>query len=620
MTEQLLQRMAAQLRHRGPDDEGTARPAPGVGLGHTRLSIIDLSAAGHQPMANAAKTAWIVYNGEIYNYRTLRDELQRAGAVFVSQSDTEVILHAYERWGLDCLEHLDGMFAFGLWDARQQQLFCARDRTGKKPLFYYEGPSVWAFASEIKALLVHPGIPDEINLEALPAYLAHGYVPSPDTFYRGIRQLPPGCRLVLSRQRRTAEVTPYWEVHRRVRRTEPSAAEARTEVRRLVTEAVRKRLIADVPLGAFLSGGLDSTIVVGVMSQLMDQPVRTFSIGFSGDARFDETRYARIAARRFGTRHTEFIVEPQAFELLDTLVYHHDQPFGDSSAIPAFLLSRLTRQQVTVALNGDGGDELFAGYLRFAVCVRAERWPLWMRRRMHHLAQRLAGWSGRHHALASAARLCEAARLPPAERLFRLTAYFPQPEEVLHPELAGLVRDDRLMGNFREIFQASPNGTLLSKLLYVNLREYLAGDLHVKMDRCSMAHGLETRSPLLDTALIEYALGLPDAMKLRGWRTKVILRDAFADLLPPEIQHRGKWGFGVPLGAWFRTSLRARLQELLLDPQAQWLAYLRREAVQQLVDEHLLGARDHSQRLWSLLTLETWLRLRKAGALLVSHA
>jgi len=613
VTEAVIAGMASTLRHRGPDDAGVALPEPGVGLGHTRLSVIDTSPRGHQPMANAAKTCWIIYNGELYNYRSLREELQGFGAVFVSQSDTEVILQAYERWGPDCVERLDGMFALGIWDGARQQLFCARDRTGKKPFFYYESPSMWAFASEIKALLAHPTVPDDVDERAVPLYLAHGYVPSPGTWYRRIRQLPPGCWLRLDRRHHTTQIQTYWTVHRRVRPVTVLWPEARAQVRHLVTEAVRKRLIADVPLGAFLSGGIDSTIVVGVMSQLMEQPVRTFSIGFTGDARFDETRYARIAARRFRTNHTEFVVEPQAVELLERLVYHHDQPFGDSSAIPTFLLCGLTRQRVTVALNGDGGDELFAGYRRFAVCVQTEAWPLWVRRWLGVAGRRLPGWAQRLPAIEEARRFCEAAPFPAAERLFHLTAYFPTPQAVLRPEWAHVAEEAPVTANVTAAFEAAPNGSLLSKLLALNVTEYLANDLQVKMDRCSMAHGLETRSPFLDTALMEYVLGLPDAMKLQGWRTKVILREAFADLLPPDILTRGKWGFGVPLGTWFRGSLRDTLQTLVLDPAARLLTYLEPPAIRQLVDEHVRGQRDHALRLWCLMTLETWLRLRERG-------
>ena len=611
---EVLTHMARQLRHRGPDYLATAHPSAGVGLGHTRLSIIDLSAAAHQPMSNESKMVWIVYNGEIYNYRGLRTELASDGTRFVTQSDTEVILRAYERWGEGCVERLDGMFAFAIWDAAKQQCLCARDRTGKKPLFYYDGPALWAFGSEIKALLAHPQVPDELNLEALPSYLARGYVPSPRTFYRGIQQLEPGQLMIVKRTQHEIDTKIYWDLPQRIRPIAVSASEARTHVRRLVTDAVRKRLIADVPLGAFLSGGIDSTIVTGVMTELMDQPVRSFSIGFSGDARFDETRYARVAAKRFHTDHTEFIVEPSSFEVLEALVYHHDQPFGDSSAIPTFLLSQLARQHVTVALNGDGGDELFAGYMRFAACVLAEELPEFLRGGLAGLVRVLPSSGRQRSFLGIARRFAEAVALPLEERFFRWTSYFENPSALLRPELRETAHRDRLLAEFHETFQASASHTLLTTLLCFNIREYLANDLHVKMDRCSMAHGLETRSPFLDTALIEYVLGLPDSMKLQGFRTKVVLKDAFRDLLPSTIRSRGKQGFGVPIGTWFRGAWKDKILDVLQPASARVYRFLERDAILELLTAHLSGQRDWSHQLWSVLTLEVWLRLRERDA------
>ncbi|HSE94665.1 MAG TPA: asparagine synthase (glutamine-hydrolyzing), partial [Methylomirabilota bacterium] len=375
-----LAAMSAAVSHRGPDGLDQDIQTVGslqVGLGHARLRIIDLSAAASQPMVSDDGAVSVTFNGEIYNFRELRARLQARGVRFRTASDTEVILRVYEAEGPDAITSLDGMFAFALWDAHRRMLLLARDRVGKKPLFYASGPGWLVFASEIKALMRWPELAVEVDPGALPAFFLYGYVPTPATPYRGIRQLPPGHCLSVDGTGAT-RLWGYWELP--PAGPPPAEGDATGRVRELVTDAVRRRLVADVPLGAFLSGGIDSTIVVGVMSQLMGTPVRTFSIGFAGDPRFDERRYARLAARHFGTEHTEFVVEPSAVDLVDRLVYHHDGPFADSSAVPTYLLSRLTRQHVTVALNGDGGDELFAGYLRFYAALLAERVPAGLRR------------------------------------------------------------------------------------------------------------------------------------------------------------------------------------------------------------------------------------------------
>jgi len=371
--EDTVRKMCAVLVHRGPDDEGVYI-ADGIGLGHRRLSIIDL-VSGHQPLSNRDKTIWITYNGEIYNYVELRKQLIGFGHQFVTESDTEVILHAYEQFGEECPKYLRGMFAFAIWDSRRRQLFLARDRVGKKPLFYYHGGGIFAFASEIKALLHHPSIPCEILVSTIPHYFTFGYAPSPHTFYREIFELLPAHSLTVEVSGRI-DLRRYWDLDfSRPPGKEPTIEEAAARIRDLLTEAVRKRLVADVPLGVFLSGGIDSSIVVGLMSRLMQKPVKTFSIGFTGDKTFDETSYARLVASHFKTDHTEFIVEPKAIDLIEPLVWHHDGPFGDSSAIPTYIMAQLTREHVTVALNGDGGDELFAGYLRFYATILAEGIP-----------------------------------------------------------------------------------------------------------------------------------------------------------------------------------------------------------------------------------------------------
>ena len=613
----VLERMTGILAHRGPEASGVRLITDGslsIGLGHTRLKIVDLSEAAGQPMGEEASSVWVTFNGEIYNFQELRAWLEQQGYRFRTTSDTEVLLRLYEAEGPSCVSRLEGMFAFAIWDGRRRQLLIARDRVGKKPLFYHTSPTHLAFASEIKALLRDPAIVPEVHTEALPAFFLYGYVPTPETCYRGILALPPGCLLQVGVDGR-AQIRPYWDVplsspsDGRV----PSERDAIARIRELMTAAVRRRLIADVPLGAFLSGGVDSSIVVGLMSRLLREPVRTFSIGFAGDRRFDETSYARLAARRFGTRHTEFIMEPSSVELVERLVWHHDGPFGDSSAIPTYLLARLTRQHVTVALTGDGGDELFAGYLRFATTLLSERIPVALRRYAHAL---LAGWPVRSGSRSLAGRLhkfSEGAALPFTERFSRWSAIFYEDLPRLMPDGLGAQGgagngSPAPLKRLTPYLTRSANASPLTQLLYLNMKTYLPDDLLVKMDRCAMAHALEARSPFLDRELLEYVFSLPDWMKLRWGTTKVILRRAFSDLLPPEILRRGKMGFGVPLGTWFTGDLRDLLGDVLLASDARLRSYLNPGYIQELVRAHLAGAADHSHRLWTLLTFEIWLR------------
>ena len=620
----LLGRMVETLAHRGPDAQGLRLISGGparVGLGHTRLKIVDLSDAASQPMANADGSVSVVFNGEIYNFRALRASLELRGVRFRTSSDTEVLLQLYEAEGERCVQALEGMFAFAVWDGRRKRLLLARDRLGKKPLFYYASQGLLAFASEIKALLRCPDIAPQVNPEALPSFFLYGYVPTPGTCYQGIRKLPPG-HLLLADADGQVRVEEYWDVPLAPasRRRGVSDAEASARVRELVTAAVRRRLIADVPLGAFLSGGIDSTIVVGIMSRLMREPVRTFSIGFTHDPRFDETPYARLAARHFGTRHTEFVAAPSAVELVERLVWHHDGPFADSSAIPTYLLSRLTREHVTVALNGDGGDELFAGYLRFYATLLSEQLPAWVCESASRIFSGLPEWGGHRSLFRQLQKFAGSAALPFAERFTRWIAVFyedlPRLLAAPHPAHGGEGNGHapeplaRLEPYLKRCEAASP----LTRLLYLNLKTYLLDDLLVKMDRCSMAHGLEARSPFLDRALLEYVFSLPDGMKVRWGRTKWILRRAFADIIPREILWRGKMGFGVPLRAWFTTDLRDYLQDVLLAPDARLRRYVDQSYVRILCETHLAGRADHSHRLWTLLTFEVWLRDISLGA------
>ncbi|MBI4596956.1 MAG: asparagine synthase (glutamine-hydrolyzing) [Candidatus Omnitrophica bacterium] len=611
----VLQGMVAALRHRGPEGEGIQSLATGslrIGLGHARLKIIDLSDAAAQPMGNDDGSIWLVFNGEIYNFRELRASLEQRGHRFRTSSDTEVLLKLYEADGDACVQQLEGMFAFAMWDSRKGQLLLARDRAGKKPLFYRATPTMIAFASEMKALFQHPDIVPEVDTATLPAFFLFGYVPSPATIYQGIQQLPPG-QVLIARDGHV-RLQEYWDAPLPPASSgrAPSEAEAASRVRELLTAAVARRLISDVPLGAFLSGGIDSSIVVGIMSRLCDEPVRTFSIGFAGDPAFDETSYARIVAKRFGTRHTEFIVEPKAIELIDRLVWHHDGPFADSSAIPTYLLAQLTKQHVTVALSGDGGDELFAGYQRFRAVLLSEAIPRWLRTAGASALTRLPAWGHPRSLYRRAQRFAQGTVLPFEHRVNRWVSIFYEDLPQLRLGASGGATHPSIA--CASYLARSRQASALTQLLYVNFKMYLLDDLLVKMDRCSMAHALEARSPFLDRALIEYVCGLPDAMKLRGGATKVILRKAFADLLPPEVLTRGKMGFGVPLHHWFRYELRDFVTDWLLAPNALLRQYLHQPYVRQLVQQHFAGRCDHSHRLWTLLTFEVWLQQLRRGA------
>jgi asparagine synthase (glutamine-hydrolysing) len=601
--------MRDRLEHRGPDADGVFVSADRrAGLGFRRLAIIDLSPLGNQPMANEDGTVVVAFNGEIYNFQTLRARLIANGHTFRSQSDTEVLVHLYEDIGSRLVEEIDGMFAIAIWDARAGRLLLARDRAGKKPLFVYRDSRRLVFGSEIKAIFGHPDVPLQMDESAVPAYFTFGYVPHPATFYRGVTQIDPAGVLVVDAGGVTVESRQYW----RLRFPDDGRGEtidrqsAREQVRELVTNAVARRLVSDVPLGAFLSAGIDSTIVVGVMSRLMNAPVKTFTIGFEGAPAFDETAAAQQVARRFETEHTEFRVKPSAVDLIDRLVWHHDGPFGDSSAIPTFLVSQLTRQHVTVVLTGDGGDELFAGYLRFQAALAAGRMPKLARPLAEFGLSLLPDAPHERHVLARARRFVKFMHLPLLERLVRWNSIFQDDlaSVLLQEGSAVSVGLEALSGQPDVSRAASP----LNQLLALNYASYLADDLLVKTDRCTMANSLEARCPLLDTALTEYAASLPDAFKLDGRRTKAILRDAFADLIPAEIDRRPKTGFGVPLDAWFRGELREYVRDVLLSPSAASRAFLKPAAVSQLIDSHQRGHANIGHRLWTLVCFERWLQ------------
>ncbi len=608
-----VERMTSVLPHRGPDHGAVFRSDDGrQGLGFRRLSIIDLRAAANQPIGNEDGSVQLVFNGEIYNYRDLRPALVNKGHQFRSNADSEVIVHLYEELGDRAIDELDGMFALAIWDARRQTMTLARDRAGKKPLYVYEARDRVLFASEIKSILAHPEARVDIDEGAVPLYFVHGFVPHPRTVYKQIRGIEPATVEVFP-VRGAATARKYWQLTFPDVAREPLRPRSRrrtaSEVRELVTRAVERRLMSDVPLGAFLSGGLDSTIIVGVMSRLLREPVRTFSIGFEGEAAFDETAVARNTAARFGTRHTEFRVKPSAVDLVDTLVYHHDGPFGDSSAIPTFLVSRLTREHVTVALTGDGGDEVFGGYLRFGAALAGEHVPAPVAGLAATALSLLPATRHERSPLARARRFVRFTKLPLLDRLTAWAAvFYDDVEQLVLPELlarAGGVDRRAHLRDLRGIDGASP----LSRLLALNFHSYLHDDLLVKADRMSMANSLEARAPFLDRALIEYVAALPDDFKLRGGTTKAILREAFDDLVPEEVKRGPKKGFGVPIDHWFRGELHDYVRDTLLSPSARLRSYLSQEYVRTLVGQHAAGRANHGHRLWTLLTFERWLAL-----------
>jgi asparagine synthase (glutamine-hydrolysing) len=594
---ELVDAMRAAIAHRGPDDGSTDVFGRCV-LGHQRLKVIDLE-TGFQPVSNETGDVVAVFNGEAYNFTTLRDEL-RAHEIR-GTGDTPVLPHLYEENGPEFVERLDGMFALALWDLARERLVLARDRLGKKPLLYTRlADGTLAFASELKALLRLPGVSRDVDLDAVDGYLALQYVPGNRTALRGIHKVPPGHVLVAEGESERLEC--YWEAGA----AEPSATDGEwlERVRATVAEAVRKRLVADVPLGALLSGGIDSSVVVALMAQASTRPVRTFTVGFS-DERYDERAYARSVAERYGTVHEELELVEDVAATLPRLAAAYDEPLGDEAAFPAFLIAEQARRHVTVALAGDGGDESFAGYERYVA---------------HALARRVPGRAARTGA--AAVRLMPAARREPRSTLFRTARFLdiaaaPESERYARMmEVFPLELRRRLWSDPRQAARVrlEPRGDGITGLQLLDVATYLPGDLLLKADIASMAHSLELRSPFLDHEVVSLGLALPDHLKTRRRQGKVALRRAFAGELPPTVAARGKTGFGVPLGRWFRHDLH----DLARDALATNRGWFRADTVTRLLDEHRRGAADHGHRLWCLLMLELWVREHVEAPVLVA--
>jgi asparagine synthase (glutamine-hydrolysing) len=601
-----LERMCRVIKHRGPDDQGLTVEGPAA-LGMRRLSIIDL-AGGHQPMSGCRRELTIVFNGEIYNYRELQHELQARGHVFKTNSDTETIVHAYEEYGNACVDHLRGMFAFAIWNANDQELFIARDRAGEKPLYYTVTPrGTLIFGSELKSLREHHEFLPQTDIEALDAYLSFGYVPDPLTIFRDVHKLPPGNYLTFKRG--SVQVKQYWDFPYEDPQSDAfdNEEECIEELRALLDESVRMRLVADVPLGAFLSGGIDSSTVVGLMARHTDRPIKTFSIGFDEDS-YDELKYARVAAQKFGTEHYEFVVTPEICDVVDELAWHFDEPFADSSAIPTYMVSKLAREHVTVVLSGDGGDELFAGYTRYAIDRKRNGFARLPRALREGLMQPLGrnlphGAWGRNYVHNVA--------LDPLDRYIEDISTFTRLNKSLlyTNDFTRQLNGSETAARFRRIAARSRSDSKLDPLLYLDSKTYLPGDILTKVDRMSMAVSLEARVPLLDHKLIEFVCRrIPASMKMKGLKTKHILKRAMADEVPAEILNRPKQGFGVPIKEWINRQLRARIRETLTESRTMQRGYVEPRYVNVLLNEHERGRRDHASELWALFMLELWHR------------
>jgi len=604
--EQLLARMNDAIRHRGPDEDGFYVNGS-VGLAMRRLAIIDLK-SGQQPIHNQDRTSWIVFNGEIYNYLELREKLEKLGHTFYTNSDTEAIVHAYDEFGADCPKHLRGMFVFAIWNIPKQELFIARDRMGKKPLLYAEVNGKLIFGSEFSALLVHPDVSRDIDAEALDYYLSFMCIPAPLTAYRAIRKLEPAHWL---RWRNgNIDLGRYWQPDftKKIDISEEEAGERTIEILR---DAVKVRLMSEVPLGAFLSGGIDSSAVVALMSQESSERVKTFSIGFE-EQDFSELHHARRVAEHVGADHHEFIVRPDAVEILPMLVDHYGEPYADSSAVPTYYVARETRKHVTVALNGDGGDESFAGYERYIAMGLTEKYrkiPSFVRESMiREAVNMLPTDPTRKSKIKSAQRLLAVVARPKAGRYMHwMSAFNEELKEPLYTEsFRQQTQGANATGILENWFKRANGIGMVDTLLLTDQMTYLPNDLLVKVDIATMAVSLEARSPFLDHHVIEFAASLPQNLKLRRLTGKYLLKKVLRKLLPSENLTRRKMGFGVPIGHWFRGKMQPFLREVVLSEKALSRGLFKPEAVKQLVELHARAERDYSHQLWTLLMLELW--------------
>lgn len=608
--ETLLKKMTSCLSHRGPDDEGFYLKN-NIGLGHRRLSIIDLSPLARQPMSNEDETIWIVFNGEIYNFLELRKDLIGRGHLFRSRSDTETVLHLYEDYGTECLKYLRGMFAFAIWDEKVQSLFLARDRIGKKPLYYLHSSDTFCFASEIKSILQDKTFEKIPDFTAIHHYLTYQDVPSPWTAFKNIKKLPPSHYLIYKNGKVT--IKRYWKISYLPKHTMP-VNELKKEILERLKEAVRIRLISDVPLGAFLSGGIDSSAVVAIMSEVMNKPVKTFSIGFKEDT-YNELKYAQVVAKKFKTEHTEFIIEPKALDIIDKLIWHYNEPFADSSAIPTYYVSKLAREHVTVILNGDGGDENFAGYGRYV----ANQISIWMHRILPSSIAKLIlpvislmphGKTPNNFFWRLKRFLGEYIKSPEMRNAHWLCHFTSDMKKELYTD--DFFRQVSSTDSFELIFdkyKEAEADNFLDKTLYADVMMYLPDDLLVKVDIASMANSLEARSPFLDHEFMEFVARIPSDLKLNSSITKYILKETLKGILPDEVLYREKMGFGVPIDHWFRNELRDMAYDIILSEKAISRGYFKKETIKRILDEHMSNKWNWHNHIWNLLMLELWHRM-----------
>jgi asparagine synthase (glutamine-hydrolyzing) len=604
----LLKAMCDTIDYRGPDDSGVYVDGH-IGLGHRRLSILDLSEQGHQPMASRDKSIWITYNGEIYNFESLKKNLVAKGYTFKSHCDTEVIIYLYQEYGEECLKYLRGMFAFAIWDKNNETLFLARDRIGKKPLFYCFDGKTLLFASEIKAILKDPSLNRKINYEAFYDYFKYLYVPDPKTIYKNIYKLEPGHFMVCSND--GIKRKQYWDISFR-NQSNKSEGDISDELLGILDESVKLRMISDVPLGAFLSGGIDSSGVVALMARQKNDPVTTCSIGFDSEE-YDELEFARIIANQYHTDHHEFTVKENAEDVLADLAYYFDEPFADASAVPTYYVSRIAKQEVTVALSGDGGDENFAGYQKYYLDDIENRIrrkiPRSIRKSiLPYLSQLFS--KGNHPLLQKSKTLLNTLSYESNYGFFLTNTEFNDQlwSDLINDETKRQIGDYDPFSVTKYYYDKADTDNHLSKILYTDMKTYLPGDILVKVDRMSMANSLEVRAPILDHNVIEYAANIPPNLKFNHGEKKYILKQAFKQILPDEIMYRKKMGFSVPLAQWFRGELKEFASDHLLSPNAGVNNFFRKDIILQIWNIHQCNIRNYSTILWSLLMFELWYR------------
>lgn len=606
----ILKKMCGVIKHRGPDSEGTFLE-DNIGLGIRRLAIIDLQ-TGNQPIHNEDKTVWVVLNGEIYNFLELREELEKTHR-FYTKSDTEVIVHLYENYGEKCVDYLRGMFSFALWDNKNKKLFAAKDRIGKKPFYYIQTNGSLVFASEIKSILEYLGHTPGIDLEALDLFLTYQYIPSPKTIFSGIKSLLPAHTFTCDK---TGNITVkgYWDLDY-TKKTDLSFSETCGRIKDLLKESTKLRMISDVPLGAFLSGGLDSSIIVGLMSSLSSRQIKTFSMGFD-ETDFSELKYAKIVSKHFSTEHREFIVSPKRIDILPKLAWHYGQPYADSSALPSYLVSNETRKHVTVALLGDGGDEAFGGYLRYKAMKGSVYMSFPFQLLGKNITEKIASFipyaqtTKGKNIFRYIYRLITALSEPPERRNINWHCFFTneQKEELYSDNMKKNLYNNGY-AYLENVFKNAPAKNIMDRTFYTDIKTYLPECLLVKMDIASMANSLEARSPFLDHKMLELSASLPSSWKIHGLTTKYILKKTFKDFLPEEILNRQKMGFGIPIGKWFKTDWKNYFAEIVLSAKAVNRGYFKKDSLERLFNEHISGKRNHGYRMWALLMLELWHRV-----------